>query len=277
MADALRASLDANLGSLYLGNFAAGVLYGITSLQTFIFFKGNNNDRRAFKAVIFLLWILDTIHAAFMATIVITCLSDIVVRIVFAHRIWRLSQKKKIYPLIIFFLSLTSLVGGFVCAVQMFTLASLILLPTVADSFFVGMSSGVAADLAIALSMVYLLVKSQTGFKQQVPDLLKTTERPINFRACRLMALITYALWTEKYIFFGIYYVLPELSLNALLATLNARESLRDRMYGVTTIPLELAVGTNQASSSGDHIQGHADQQSLAVQIDKHTVTIDDS
>ncbi|KAJ8508230.1 hypothetical protein ONZ45_g9468 [Pleurotus djamor] len=276
MADALRASLDANLGSLYLGNFAAGVLYGITSLQTFIFFKGNNNDRRAFKAVIFLLWILDTIHAAFMATIVITCLSDIVVRIVFAHRIWRLSQKKKIYPLIIFFLSLTSLVGGFVCAVQMFTLASLILLPTVADSFFVGMSSGVAADLAIALSMVYFTDSMvNTLMIYAINTGLFTT--PINFRACRLMALITYALWTEKYIFFGIYYVLPELSLNALLATLNARESLRDRMYGVTTIPLELAVGTNQASSSGDHIQGHADQQSLAVQIDKHTVTIDDS
>ncbi|KAJ8487277.1 hypothetical protein ONZ45_g14400 [Pleurotus djamor] len=94
MADSIRASLNVNLGSLYFGSLAAAVLFGITSLQTFIYFKHKNPDQLGFKAV---------------AMIVVTCISDLIVRAVFSHRIWRLSRKKVHYPVIISILSLASL------------------------------------------------------------------------------------------------------------------------------------------------------------------------
>lgn len=40
-------------------------------------------------------------------------------------------------------------------------------------------------------------------------------------------------------------------SLNALLATLNAREKLRDRTYGVTSVPVEFGTITRTTGQTG--------------------------
>ncbi|KAJ8453537.1 hypothetical protein ONZ45_g19679 [Pleurotus djamor] len=61
MAKPILSSIDANLGSISLGTFAAAVLYGITSLQTFNYFKYKNRDRCQFKSLIFFLWYVVTV------------------------------------------------------------------------------------------------------------------------------------------------------------------------------------------------------------------------
>ncbi|KAJ8508233.1 hypothetical protein ONZ45_g9465 [Pleurotus djamor] len=224
--------------------------------------------------------------------IVVTCISDLIVRAyasflhclilspmksshsVFAHRIWRLSRKKVLYPMIISILSLAALAGGFGCAIQMFFIKSLAELYTIADSFYVGTSTGVAADFFIAASMVYLLVQSHTGTDTLVNILMVYAINTGLFTTiCRLMGLVAYAVWTDKYIFFGIYYILPELSLNALLATLNARESLRRRSKRTNAIPLGLSIGSSSGSCPTD--RQDSTNPSFAIQVDKQ-VTVSD-
>ncbi|KAF8193393.1 hypothetical protein BJ912DRAFT_1057583 [Pholiota molesta] len=58
--------LDKTLGAVFIGNIAAAALFGLTSLQAFIFFSGNTRDRRLFKRLIAFLWILDLFHIMFM-------------------------------------------------------------------------------------------------------------------------------------------------------------------------------------------------------------------
>ncbi|OBZ76337.1 hypothetical protein A0H81_03471 [Grifola frondosa] len=75
--------LDNTLGALFLGNIFAAVFYGITSVQTFSYYKHSGQDPRPMKILvqqslilkllyidvlsqIFFLWILDSLHLAFI-------------------------------------------------------------------------------------------------------------------------------------------------------------------------------------------------------------------
>lgn len=47
-------------------NIGASILYGISCIQTFIYYKRSGGDTIVLKSLILLLWILDTIHLAFV-------------------------------------------------------------------------------------------------------------------------------------------------------------------------------------------------------------------
>ncbi|CAA7266643.1 unnamed protein product [Cyclocybe aegerita] len=108
--------LDETLGASFLGMLAAAILYGVTSVQTFLYFNdvGNRRDSCVLKATVAFLWILDTIHMAFtthglyfylvtnfgkfevllyptwsmLAGVYVTALSDLTVRAFFAKRVY---------------------------------------------------------------------------------------------------------------------------------------------------------------------------------------------
>ncbi|KDR78675.1 hypothetical protein GALMADRAFT_137695 [Galerina marginata CBS 339.88] len=49
-------NLNTTLGAVFVGNIVAAALFGITTLQTFIFFNKNTRDRKLFKQLIAFLW-----------------------------------------------------------------------------------------------------------------------------------------------------------------------------------------------------------------------------
>ncbi|KAF8194240.1 hypothetical protein BJ912DRAFT_959910, partial [Pholiota molesta] len=55
-------SLDSTYGAAFIGLVASAVLYGVTLLQTFLYYKQYPNDSLITKSIVFLLWILDTVH-----------------------------------------------------------------------------------------------------------------------------------------------------------------------------------------------------------------------
>jgi hypothetical protein len=110
-------TMGSTLGALFIGNLMAAVLYGVTCVQTFIYFQYSSRDAMSLRVTVFFLWICDTAHIAIMtyavyfyvvtnfanpaaleeATLsvmiqnIITSISDITVRCVFARRLWILS------------------------------------------------------------------------------------------------------------------------------------------------------------------------------------------
>ncbi|KAG9225088.1 hypothetical protein CCMSSC00406_0008748 [Pleurotus cornucopiae] len=299
--------LDSKLGAAFLGNTAAAIFYGITSVQTYIFFRSSENDRRTFKALILFLWILDTLHLALvthalyfymitnfanpeavvvpswsiLAQVYVTCISDLIVRGVFARRVWLLSGKKYFLVILIAVFSLLTAIVGFgkssnmnelqleltnwpaltpVFASKAFELGSFLAFQSISWMMYTALSSGVASDVVIAVSLVTALLRSRTGFKRAdslvntlmlytINTGLFTTFVPVSESLCILtciaslctgLCFITYAIWPAELIFMGFYFCLSALYLNALLATLNARSSLRDKQHGVSTVPLEL-------------------------------------
>ncbi|KAL4265676.1 DUF6534 domain-containing protein [Pleurotus pulmonarius] len=309
--------LDSKLGAAFLGGIAAAIFYGITSVQTYIFFKGSETDKRPLQVLILFLWILDTLHLAlvthglyfymvsnfahplalaapswsFLSQVYVTCISDLIVRGIFAHRVWLLSGKKYRYfsvSLIAIF-SLLTATTGFVFASRVFALGSFRAFRPISWLMYTALSSGVAADFVITASLVTILFRSRTGFKRTDSLLntlmLYTINTGLFTTICTGLCFITYVIWPAEFIFMGFYFCLSTLYLNALLATLNARSSLREKQYGVSTVPLELSawntssalsVHPTQAPSSHDEILQHSGTpcQELIIAVDQKIQTV---
>ncbi|KAI0821119.1 hypothetical protein BC629DRAFT_1587432 [Irpex lacteus] len=266
--------LDSTLGAAYVGNVVAAVLYGITNLQTYSYFE-RNRDPISLKIIIFILWVLDTLHLllishtlyfytvtnfsniftaekvtwSIMTHVAVTGISDFLVRMVFASRVYRFSGYKK-------WLLATIIVPSFVvfgehpCFSIAFTIRGWQIgtydgLFEISWILYTAFGAGVFVDGAIAISLCVLLVQRKTGIRRTDSMVRSLMLYSINTGAltsiCALAVLITYATMPRNFVFIAFYFVLPKLFLNSLLATLNAREKLRANgsdKSGLVSIPL---------------------------------------
>ncbi|EKM53090.1 uncharacterized protein PHACADRAFT_210810 [Phanerochaete carnosa HHB-10118-sp] len=121
-------SLDSTLGAIVIAEILVAVLYGITSMQVYIYFHCSPRDSRLVKRTIFFLWILSSIYLVFashavyyyavtnfmnplaatkyswslVANLFVGDLIEIIVTLTFAYRIYILSGRK--WPLILIIL-----------------------------------------------------------------------------------------------------------------------------------------------------------------------------
>ncbi|EPQ56832.1 hypothetical protein GLOTRDRAFT_92054 [Gloeophyllum trabeum ATCC 11539] len=58
-------ALDNSLGAILIGVICASALYGLSCLQTFQYLRAYRDDRFYLKALVLILWCLDTLHSAF--------------------------------------------------------------------------------------------------------------------------------------------------------------------------------------------------------------------
>ncbi|KAI0929141.1 hypothetical protein AcV5_006483 [Taiwanofungus camphoratus] len=136
--------LGETLGAILLGNIVAAIFYGITNMQTYIYYVRNRGDPLALKSLVFILWLLDSVHLAFIthtvytytitdfgdplaitkpiwsviAQVLVTCLSDMLIRGFFCHWVWKLSFRSRFIVAPIAASSLLAFVGGlgmFIC------------------------------------------------------------------------------------------------------------------------------------------------------------------
>jgi len=154
-----------------------------------------------------------------------------IIRLVFASKIWLISGHNK--PLIISIIIVTLLVFGFSTggAVKVSDAKMLSGMHSIAVFLYLAFSSFVVADALIAASLCTLLWKSRTYF-QSTNSLLSTlimysVHTGVLTCTCAFACLISYATMPNNLVFIGIYIVTGKLYLNALLAFLNARTLLR--------------------------------------------------
>ncbi|EMD35702.1 hypothetical protein CERSUDRAFT_74551 [Gelatoporia subvermispora B] len=219
-------------------------------------------------STIFILWILDSVHVAiiviglwhyslfdrgnprkilqpiwpFGAQVYAMAVSDLIVRDVFAHRIWKLSGKRILIPTVIISLSLyTAAMSGIyategVYSVSWLTgrvrevatdLAVAFAVPTLTLSIQWAVYSGYATEMLgdsiIAISMTRLLVKFRTGLRDS-------------------------SLIAQELLISG-----PAVYLNSLLGTLNARARLSPPEEGTApmlTTEIGIRFSGTEATSS---------------------------
>ncbi|KAJ7270272.1 hypothetical protein C8J57DRAFT_1716462 [Mycena rebaudengoi] len=139
----LPSKLTKSLDGLYAGSYLAGVFYGLTTHQTFVYFRRSGKDPIYTCLLVLILWILDTLHAVLAAvalrklteesivnplsmlintvpwtlsfSLFMMSLSDSGVRGFYCYRIWRLSQKNWILTSVAIFTVICALVAGLYC------------------------------------------------------------------------------------------------------------------------------------------------------------------
>ncbi|RPD52626.1 hypothetical protein L227DRAFT_617661 [Lentinus tigrinus ALCF2SS1-6] len=248
--------LNDTLGAAFLGHFVTTLLYGITSLQAFMYYRNKYNDPLLLKLSVLVLWILDTIHVALITggmywycitnftnlaailhpiwpiptMVFVSNLSNLIVRGIFAYRLYRLSHHSWILPGIIVVCSLFVAADGFYVAIKMYALQSYADISHISWGLYAGLSVEVAVDLIVAISQCVLLRGFETGIRSTDSAIRVLMTYSINTglltSLCAVGALVSYAVRPTRYIYFAFYFVLSKLYINSLLATLNARGSL---------------------------------------------------
>lgn len=297
--------LGTSLGAGFLGNVSAAILYGITCVQTYLYFKRSQDDPFYLKASVSVLWVLDSLHLALitysiytyavtnfgnpliletpnrsvLAHVMVTGLSDVIVRGLYCQRVWRLSDRNKFVALAIIITSLVVFVGSLAFPIRAFTISTFIGLETISWVLYTSFAAGAAADFIIAGSLCFLLYRRRTGFSRRTDSILaKLMIYAVNTGAltsfCALACLATYATMPDNFIFLAIYFTLPKLLLNSLLATLNARKSLRQTETHVSSIPLSrTAVSDSNISSRNSFNPSKKKCQEHLLRIQVQTTT----
>ncbi|OCH93188.1 hypothetical protein OBBRIDRAFT_350577 [Obba rivulosa] len=247
------ANLDNTLGTLLIGVMIAAIVYGITVVQTYQYFRKSDSDSRILRALIMLLWVLDTVHQALLAfglytyvisdygdiaalttptssllaAVVISATIEMIVRSLFSHRVWKLGRNAYMTAAII---GLS--VIEFVWAGPAAHLNNFEKFTQLSPIFYVAVCAAIMADVLIASSQVATLWRLRTGFKRTDSIVRTLMLYSINTglltSVMAVVCLVTYVSMPDTFIYVAVYHIVSGLLLNALLATYNAKTELRN-------------------------------------------------
>ncbi|KZT02545.1 uncharacterized protein LAESUDRAFT_402461 [Laetiporus sulphureus 93-53] len=261
-------ALAPTLGATYIGTIFGAILFGVTNVQTYMYYKRSKNDPLLMKILVFCLWILDCLHQAFithafytyavidfsnvlallapewsvMAHVFVASTSDTLVRGLFCHRVYLLSDRNWVITTAIAISTMVVFGSSWAFAIKGLSLSDYFDLTSITWFIYTSLISAVVADVLIASSLCILLSRRRSAFARTNSVVRVLMIYSINTGAltslCSIICLIIYA--TEpnatKFTFIAIYFVLPKLFLNSLLASLNARQGLRERPPGHSVV-----------------------------------------
>ncbi|OCH95407.1 hypothetical protein OBBRIDRAFT_822888 [Obba rivulosa] len=276
------------LGATLIGVLFSAILYGVTSLHTFSYFKLNRTDPAYMKLAILTLWTLCTVHQAFVmhilytyavldfghlenleiwslvAQIPVTGLIRLIVKCLFCLQVWRLSGKKwYLMPTLAGIFLSTGEQGTITLryAHQARRIASSIVFfkkGLTFDNFlsvaraswllYVSFGCDAVSDILLSTTLVILLRNRRTGFRSTDSVIRSLSIYSVCIAVLTsffsISCVIVYVTMPNTLAFMAIYFNLPGLLTNALLAGLNARVHLRQAVHSrgeIISIPIAIA------------------------------------
>ncbi|CDO74202.1 hypothetical protein BN946_scf185043.g254 [Trametes cinnabarina] len=250
-------------GGMLIEIFIACILYGITTLQTFIYFQKYQNDTPSLKFMVAVIWIIETAHTAFCMQLVyaylvsnfgdfeyflninwsvgVTVITEVVistlVQAFYVRRVWIMSNKAKL--LTIFMASVT------VCRIG-FGIGSTILSYHFGDwisfrahkSSLATVSGGLGAaaliDVLVALTLSYYLSRGRSSWHKSSNSkinliMLYAVNSGAITASASVLSVILYATQTDSLVFLGLVEIQGKLYANSFLGSLNARSHIRNK------------------------------------------------
>ncbi|VDC03992.1 unnamed protein product [Peniophora sp. CBMAI 1063] len=249
-------ALDETMGAFYIGVVFSASLYGVTCLQTYHYYHSYPGDALYMKALVGIVFLLDTLHQvlishavyiylvtnyfnpAILTTVVWSVVAEVMVNGVmallvqffFVFRAWKLSNGNWFLSAPIAAMSLAEfgVITAYVIKAAPFTnYAQAASLKSI--SLTVNALTAIT-DVAIALVLCYLLQQSRTGFKRSDTLITKLIIFTVNTGLLTsldaIASLVSYAASPNTFLYICFFFALGRLYSNSLLATLNVRRSL---------------------------------------------------
>ncbi|EPQ51003.1 hypothetical protein GLOTRDRAFT_118079 [Gloeophyllum trabeum ATCC 11539] len=290
-------------GILFISLVVSAVCYGLTLLQTWIYFRRYSLDPWWTKTLVAVLWLLDTVHII-LCTITIywylvtnygnpSTLDDsrciwkvqtdmaglvgLIVQLFFARRVWKLSGNKIVVALIAI-LSTLHFTLGVVFTVGAFELKHFSKYGMLTWVTCLGFSSAAAADILIAAAMCYYLAERRTEFKRTNSVITTLMIYSINTGLLTSIiataCVIAFAISPTSFIWLSFFWVLGKCYVNSVMAMLNSRDYIREKSrQDVTVLELQAqepsAATQSRLKSAGFRLQ----PVDLAVAVETITET----
>lgn len=248
--------LDGTIGAAFMGMVLAAALHGVSCVQAWYYYN-HQTDNWPTKLLVASVMIFDTVHQALITHTVYTYsitywgnpaqlgllvwsllvevlfngLTAVLVQSFLTMRVWRLSNRSYLLTGVLVLL----VAAEFVCVI-VFTAIS-IRLETFArlanlEALSVTVNALAAAgDVLIAASLCTILHKSRTGFRKSDNMINKLIIFSVNTgfltSLCACASLISITVAGHTFIYIAFFFCIGRLYTNSLLATLNARKSIR--------------------------------------------------
>ncbi|KAG0698133.1 hypothetical protein DFH29DRAFT_113285 [Suillus ampliporus] len=267
--------LGNTFGALFIGVFIAAILFGLSNIQTFLYFQTRTRTRTGtsfHRLAVIWLWILDALHMALIVHCVyyylvtnyanIGALTEIVwsfklqlvidivlvygVQVMYAYRIWIFSEgRSRVLPITVGIIVVLVSGPAIVTAWSVYQCHVFTDFVGIEWSTFMALGTTTFLDLIIASSLCYLLATSLTGHSRTDSFLTKLMTYIVNTGCLTSMfsmtAIITCAVMPRNFIYLSIEFLVAKLYVNSFLALLNARYYLQ--------------VGADTVGSSEFHIR----------------------
>ncbi|KAG1736986.1 hypothetical protein EDB19DRAFT_1006268 [Suillus lakei] len=218
-------SIGNTFGALFIGATVAAFLWGITNIQTFLYFQTHRGTGITFfKLVVILFWILDALHLA----CIVHC---IYYYLVTNHTSIVSKGRSRALPIIVG--TIVTLALGVNIAVVWILYQCHVFSDLIRAEWAVYTALGTVTiiDVLIASSLWYLLTTSRTGFSSMDSFVNKLIAYTINTGCITcigsLATIIICAVMPDNFIFLGIEFLVAKLYVNSFLTLLNARYYLQ--------------------------------------------------
>ncbi|EJF65671.1 hypothetical protein DICSQDRAFT_77347 [Dichomitus squalens LYAD-421 SS1] len=292
------APLDITMGCLLMGTITAGVLWGISCSQLFYYYTRYHKDPLSLKLLVGTVFVSDSVHQAviiqsvyaYLVTdygdptklmhpntgliiqVFFTALTGLLVQSFFVLRIWRLSNKRTYLVIPVIFLVLAEFSVSVAYAVKAFFLPSFLHVNRIRGLSICMNAFAAAGDVAIAGCLCTILHLSRTEFSKSNALINKLMVFAVNTglltSICAVTSLITFFAVPNSFVYITFYYLIGRLYNNSLLATLNARRSLRE---GTSSGDISLSLRDGQAHSPASAYpvpHSQRGQNGITVRID---------
>ncbi|KAF9224889.1 hypothetical protein BS17DRAFT_55366 [Gyrodon lividus] len=255
-------NLGTSWGSTLAAVFISLVFYGVSILQTFIYYERYPKDTFILKSLVAFVFVLDTLHTFLISigvwqyfvlhfgdetfilythpplliSIVVTSAVSSAVQSFFIYRIWSLTRNwcKWVFPVVLLPFVVAQLVLGAFYTVTAMVFDTSVeavsgsLLTRIANSL-----NGVATavDITITIALCTLLAMGRTGIDDTDRMLLRLIFISVNTglwsALFAFLSVILLVIYPKDLIFTALYYPLCTVYCNTLLASLNARSYAR--------------------------------------------------
>ncbi|KAI0339015.1 hypothetical protein BDW22DRAFT_1362361 [Trametopsis cervina] len=282
---------DNTYGALFVGFAVSSTLFGILCAQTYTYLRRYPLDRLWYKGLVFLLWLLEAVHQAFVGhgaysyaisnwgnvailfqapvwtlvfQVALGALAGAFVKSAFALRVWRFSGGNRWVTSFIIVLVCAQLGSSIVYTYKGLRLTSLLQVDQLKLVGSLSLILGVVTDVVTAAALCWFLRNLKTGYKKDDSLVNRLTLYAVNTgiltSAVSLTTLILYNIMPDNFIFMACYFVLSKLYANSFLATLNTRRVLRGRGTDAetNTMPTFLMVGKITRHQPNEDQQRHA-------------------
>ncbi|KAJ7088796.1 hypothetical protein B0H15DRAFT_949427 [Mycena belliarum] len=252
---------DNTLGALLVGFAASSVVYGVLLTQAWTYFGRYNSDSTAYKLLVVLIILLESVDQAFVGHFVyyytvtqsgnplalvtgsmtwsviiqqvVGSVVGTIVKCCFATRVYRFSERNIFVAGLIIILSLGEL--GVACvftykALGLRNVPEVFHLRTLATT---ALGLGAFTDLLTAASLFFFLRRLRTGYSTTDSLVRRLVRDAINTgfvtTAASAATVLLFNLMPTNLLFVATYFLLAKLYGISLLATLNTRRAVRGR------------------------------------------------
>ncbi|KAI0636157.1 hypothetical protein C8Q77DRAFT_625182 [Trametes polyzona] len=291
------------IGGLLIEVFIACMLYGITTLQSFIYFQKYPNDAISLKCLVGAVWALETVHTVFCmqflyayliegfgdfayflqinwgigVTVITSAGIALCVQGYYVWRVWCVSSKSILWTVAIGIFALARVAFGIGSTILSYVYPEWITFRDTKSSLITisgGLGSAALVDMLVAITLSYYLNKGRSAWHKESNSkmnmiLLYAVNTGAITGTASLLCVILFATQKQSLVFLGLVEIQAKLYANSFLGSLNARAHIRNKNAPGAQYP-------SFEFSSGNGYRATAPQVQPKVEVFQQTIVHDD-